>query len=272
MNGLQDARSALFQGGEPAITYDEWSRLAPRLMEREAHEREELLGAENIAPADWTRADGYWSLTLASECARGDRARAEAFGQACAKELASRPLLAVPDASVLPTPAETTGAAGAVSSDARPPEPALPPSPALVVVPAVVVPTFLRPERPPPRGAPEPTWAAPSAREAARGPHPPAPSPPRPGATVDMPAFDPPAPLPFSAHPPAAPSCAAPRRPPAPQSGETLDLSQLALPAAVLPVRPEQAPPQARRDPTATVALDPDLVARMLASTPSTKR
>lgn len=275
MNGLQDARTALFAGGEPPVKYGQWSQLAPRLMERDAQERQELLGAANIAPADWTHADGYWSLTLASECARGDRARAEAFGLACAKELASRRKSVVVEAPALPRATESPAAPEDATLAAPPPTPCSFQPPALVAVPMVAVPTFLRAKPTPHHAARESVWSPCPDRETPGNSPPPVPHVRLHGATLDLPAFDPPAPrapLPFSLRPSRTPSAPSPRPALQPQSGQTIDLSRLVLPPApTFPARPQAAPPEPRRDLTATVALDPDLVARALSGKPPEK-
>ncbi len=58
--------------------------MAPGLVGRREEERTALLARAGVAPDEWSRADGYWTVTLAGECARGERARAEDFGRACA--------------------------------------------------------------------------------------------------------------------------------------------------------------------------------------------
>lgn len=271
MNGVELARSALFPCGEPPLSFERWCDMAPRLLEREAHEREEILAAANIPLEDWTPADGYWSLTLAAECARGDRARAEVFGRACADELAARRQVVEKEA---PAHLEDAGEMPRLLEASPPVEP--PPLPAVVVVPPMSVPTFLRVEPVAPVGSSTPVRPPRSASEAPVSSTVPPPALACAPMTKDMPAFDFPAPrpaLPFSSRPSEGPSRPALRLPPKPQSGETVDLTHLAMPPAPsVPARPMHAPPQAQRDPTATVALDPEIVARLLAPTPPEKR
>jgi hypothetical protein len=318
MNGLELARARLTEDGEPALPFERWREMAPRLAGRELDDREVLLGAAGVEKAAWERADGYWSLTLAAECARGERGRAEDFGRACAEELAARregtspkaddtlpegiapPQLAAvraaPEAIVTSTAglaARASPDAGAVPSWESTPEP-----PSLVVRPEVVVPTFLRAgstgEAPasgafPPPLAPPAPFAAPaplasfvpasiafrpalvvagaSSAEPGR-------------ATVEMAPFAPAAgraATPFTAAPAGVSVSVPPRRAALPrQSGVTVDLSSAlrqglageAVPQPGPPpaaVRSTPGPLSARRDPGATVALDPETLAQALA-------
>lgn len=311
MNGLEVARERLTDDGEPPLSFEQWRALAPRLSGREADEREALLAAAKIEPARWDRADGYWSLTLAAECARGERARAEDFGRACAEEQESRKKASSiraddtwPEGIAPPALAETAPSGATLSREggeavSREEAPALPvlasrgtPAelPALVQRPEVVIPTFLRADaagrdselpaagiasRWPARALPEPATPAPV--PPALVPTPPARGD---GATLDVgslvagPAH---APMPFVARPSGAPALLPPRPALPPASGATVDISSLrppfgAPPASPRPQLPAEAGPAGgagwpgSRDSTATVALDPDLVARMLAN------
>lgn len=273
MNGLELARERLTDDGEPPLPFERWRELAPRMTGREPDEREELLTAANIDGPRWDRADGYWSLMLAAECARGDRARAEDFGRACAEDLHARQQAPSP-ATKDPLPEEVVPPGVLPSVPMADPEP-----PARVApVPEVVVPTFLRP------GVPEPLLNPPLLKPPLLVP-PPAP---RGERTVEMSPFAAlavRAALPFGAVSRGAPG-AAPPRPSGlpPQSGATLDLSSLPVsPRLLAPgsapgwvpapsqraACPGRAPPP--HDSGATIALDPDLVARVLAGNPPTK-
>ncbi len=311
MNGLEMARERLTDDGEPPLPFEQWRAIAPRLSGREAEERETVLAAAEIDPAQWDRADGYWSLTLAAECARGDRGRAEAFGRACAEELESRKKAASIRADdtwpegIAPPALAAAAKSGVASleggeSESRREAPGLTAHasrgtlaevPAFVQRPEVVVPTFLRAEAagrnsglPAAAGIasrlPTPVLAEP----ATPAPVPPAlvPTPPArgDGATLDVgslmagPAR---APMPFVARPSGAPALLAPRPALPPPSGATLDLSSLRPPFGAPPASPRPQPTAeagpaggagwpGSRDSTATVALDPELVARMLAN------
>lgn len=340
MNGLEMARERLTDDGEPPLSFEQWRALAPRLSGREADEREALLAAAKIEPARWDRADGYWSLTLAAECARGERARAEDFGRACAEEQESRKKASSiraddtwPEGIAPPALAETAPSGATLSREggeavSREEAPALPvlasrgtPAelPALVLrgeapeppglvlrgeVPElaavvsrvpVAVPTFLQagrghgqsaavaagPSGSPPTVArsepPLPGWvSAPGALAPAAGP--PA------GQNQATLEVSPTAiraaerAVPFAPRPPGA---TAPPLPPRPaslsaQSGATVALAAFPFPPGLAPAQrnpaatpgsaaAERATGQDLRDPTATVALDPEVIARMLA-------
>ncbi len=316
MNGLEVARERLTDDGEPPLSFEQWRALAPRLSGREADEREALLAAAKIEPAQWDRADGYWSLTLAAECARGERARAEDFGRACAEEQESRkkassiraddtwPEGIAPPALAGAAPSGATLSREGGEAVSREEAPALPvlasrgtPAelPAFVPLASVAVPTFLQagrghgqsagvgggPSGSPPtvaRGEPPlPGWvSAPGALAPAAGP--PAG---QDQATLEV---SPTAiraaerAVPFAPRPPGA---SAPPLPPRPaslsaQSGATVALAAFPFPPGLAPAQrnpaatpgsaaAERATGQDLRDPTATVALDPEVIARMLA-------
>lgn len=304
MNGLEVARERLTDDGEPPLSFEQWRALAPRLSGREADERETMLAAAEIEPATWDRADGYWSLTLAAECARGERARAEDFGRACAEEQESRKKASSiraddtwPEGIAPPALAETapSGATpfwegGEAVSRAEVPElPVLASRGPLAELPAfvprveVVVPTFLRAEAAPMGAAVVRAEAAP-VRPAAWPSVVVAPSPPAPALrtaeTTDLP--------PFALAParPLLPFAAASGRPPVPApsprpalpppSGLTLDLSGVGLPPPPAPPSPPSGALHAsgstgrdRRTEAGTVALDPAALDSLFGRKPS---
>lgn len=288
MNGLEMARERLTDDGEPPLPFEQWRALAPRLSGREAEERETVLAAAEIDPAQWDRADGYWSLTLAAECARGDRGRAEDFGRACAEELESRKKAAsIPADDTWPEGIAPPSLAAAVTSGVAasleggesvsrretpgltvqasrgtlaelPALAPLPEVPALVPRVEVVVPTFLRAEAAQVRPA-----ASPSAARSAE--------------TTELSPFvfaSARGLLPFaaaSARPPVPPPSPRPALPP--PSGLTLDLSGVGLSTAPSP--PSGAPSASesrgrdRRTQAGTVALDPAALDSLFGRKPS---
>lgn len=131
MNGLQLAKAALHPEGEPSISLARWRQIAPALARLSPDERAERLAALNIEPAQWERAESYWSLTVAEHCARGDRARIEELARAGDDES--------------PAPAPSTRPEGARHHDSAPgsapDDPTAPPSPAAAPTPALSAPT-----------------------------------------------------------------------------------------------------------------------------------
>ena len=102
MSTLEQARAMYSEDGAPPLPFERWREIAPGLVGRREEERNTLLARAGIAADEWCRADGFWTITLAAECAGGDRARAEDFGSACAEALAARDRSAITTEETLP--------------------------------------------------------------------------------------------------------------------------------------------------------------------------
>lgn len=147
MRMLETERERYADDGKPPLDWERYLEVAPALSGLDAETRDEALAAREMDGDTWSRAESYWTLTLALDASRGRTDRADAYGCACAAHLqASRQPDAredtLPEAGLVSPPQATADAALAA-----PPAPAaLPPAPAAVpsAVPAVVVPTFLR--------------------------------------------------------------------------------------------------------------------------------
>lgn len=268
MSDLLRARALLWGEGDPPLSFEAWGALAPRLAGRGGDERHELLAKAGVEPSDWEQADGYWGMTLAAECARGDRARAEAHGRACAADLVARPQAEGNDAQdgaeTRQVPAEDAAPAqGPRFADLTSSLGVVPEPPAVVPRIEVTVPTFLQADR--------------------RVEVPPIPVVRQQRATLEIPPSVVAAAcsvVPFTPRAAGMPA-QVPARPigQSPQSGATLDLSSgPRLGAPLLDERhgvfgaPLAASTPPGRDPTATVALDPEQVAQMLRHKPRTGR
>ena len=125
MSPLEQARAIHAPDGEPPLPYPRWRDLAPRLVALSPDERAAVLSRAGIEAHEWTAADGFWSLTLTAEAARGDLTLAHDFGRACAEELATRAPSAEPPPAAPPARANVPGETAFLSPFALP-EPALP--------------------------------------------------------------------------------------------------------------------------------------------------
>jgi len=277
MHMLETQRERYADDGEPPLDWERYLELAPALSGLDPDAREEALTTRQLSGDTWSRAEGYWTLTLALDVQRARTDRADAYGVACAAAWAARGVSGQPPEDTLPE-------AGA-ALEAKPvaplpvaalPEASLPVAPpvvlAVVTAPELVVPTFLREAV---RAFAEP---APSRTPIEPGPPayvhvaPPSPAPTQARATLDFApvALGPVAVLPFAAAVPGGPS----RLPPGPstparQSGATMDLSDLRSHLG------EPAPParldsegRDRRTEAGTVEIDPAMLAAFFVKKP----
>ena len=232
---LEAAAERCSDRGAPPLPFETWLSLSSRLTHEPLDKRAELLAEAKIAPATWERAEPYWGLILAAEVARGDMARAEAYGKAC---LSSRHDAAPPSMSPVPGAPE---AVIATSEDVQPPQFFLSPAtPRQELVPSYLRSDSKGPPSPPPLVPPSPNGANPAEQL----------------STGEVPLLDLQRPVtPFT---PGEPTLATPRPALAPtrRAGQTMELPAFPSPPAP-PALPAPPAPPTTPQPQTTVVIDP---------------
>jgi hypothetical protein len=84
MSFAEAQRGQYTEDGKPPVAWERYLEVAPEVAGLDADALEEALGARGLDPALWKRAESYWLLTLALDAQRGQLARVEAYGVACA--------------------------------------------------------------------------------------------------------------------------------------------------------------------------------------------
>lgn len=82
------------EDGKAPIAWKQYLEIAPAMASLDADARAELLDANALDAATWTRGEGYWLLTLALDIQQGHRERIDAYGRACAAMSANRHVVA----------------------------------------------------------------------------------------------------------------------------------------------------------------------------------
>lgn len=78
------------EDGRAPIEWKQYLEIAPAMASLDAGARTQLLDANGIDAATWTRGEGYWLLTLALDIQQGHRERIDAYGRACAVMAANK--------------------------------------------------------------------------------------------------------------------------------------------------------------------------------------
>ena len=78
MRMLETERERYTDDGKPALDWERYLEVAPTLSGLDAEAREEVLAARELDGDTWSRAEGYWTLTLALDIQQAQADRVDA--------------------------------------------------------------------------------------------------------------------------------------------------------------------------------------------------